>query len=254
VEAIRLMEVVTMGSSIAARRLVLTGLVGLLVAGGAQVASAHRTALSVEILSEQTLVAPDGGSMTFDLSTVCDRTWTIVEASVTVTQPQASGTGSFTPNCGRIPYVVRATVPATGGTFQTGSAEATAVLVVQQGPTKRAQDSATVRVRPDVSVVLADQAVLEGDGAVRIDVTVTCPMSAVGQGGGVRIYDGRIVGTGTFGPTPCDTLPHTVSVRVASSEGSFQVGTAEATAFASVTEGGDVFGGSDFRTIQIVAA
>jgi len=243
-----------MGSSVAARRLVLTGLVGLLVAGGAQVASAHRTALSVEILSEQTLVAPDGGSMTFDLSTVCDRTWTIVEASVSVTQPQASGTGSFTPNCGRIPYVVRATVPATSGTFQTGTAEATAVLVVQQGPTKRAQDSATVRVRPDVSVVLADQAVLEGDGAVRIDVTVTCPMSAVGQGGGVRIYDGRIVGTGTFGPTPCDTLPHTVSVRVASSEGSFQVGSAEALASASITEGGDVISGSDLKTIQIVQA
>jgi hypothetical protein len=243
-----------MGSSVAARRLAVAGLVGLLMAVGAQAVSAHRTALSVEILSEQASLAPDGRSMTFDLSTVCDRTWTIVEASVTVTQPQASGTGSFTPNCGRIPYGVRATVPATSGTFQTGPAEATAVLVVQQGPTKRAQDSASLRVRPDVSVVLADQAVLEGDGAVRIDVTVTCPMSAVGQGGDVRIYDGRIVGTGTFGPTRCDTLPHTVSVRVASSEGPFRVGTAEAVASASVTEGGDVFGGSDFRTIQIVLA
>ncbi len=252
VEAVRLMEVVAMGSSIATRRLVVTGVVGLLVAGGAQGASAHRTALSVEILSEQASLGPDGRTMTFDLSTVCDRTWTIVEASVSVTQPQASGTGSFTPNCGRIPYVVRATVPATSGTFQTGPAEATAVLVVQQGPTKRAQDSATLRVRPDVSVVLADQAVLEPDGAVRIDVTVTCPMSAVGQGGQVRIYDGQVVGAGTFGPTPCDTLPHTVSVRVASSEGSFQVGSAEAEAFASVTEGGDVFPGGDLRTIQII--
>jgi hypothetical protein len=34
----------------------------------------------------------------------------------------------------------------------------------------------------------------------------------------------------------------------------FRVGSAEALASASVTEGGDVFGGSDFRTIQIVAA
>jgi hypothetical protein len=253
-EAVRLAEVVAMGSSVLVRRLVLIGVVGLLVAGGAQAASAHRTPLSVEIVSDQASLAPDGGSMTFDLETVCDRTWTIVEASVTVTQPQASGTGSFTPNCGRIPYLVLATVPATTGTFQTGPAEATAVLVVQQGPTKRSQDSATLRVRPNVSVVLADQAVLEGDWAVRIDVTVTCPRSAVGQGGYVQIYDGRIVGTGTFGPTPCDTLPHTVSVRVASSEGSFQVGTAEAVASASVTEGGDVSGGSDFRTIQIVLA
>ncbi|HEV8696523.1 MAG TPA: hypothetical protein VGQ89_02440 [Candidatus Limnocylindrales bacterium] len=253
-EAVQVAEVFVMGSSVAARRLVVAGVVGLLMAGGAQAVSAHRTALSIEIISEQASLAPDGRSMTFDLETVCDRTWTIVEASATVTQPQASGTGSFTPNCGRIPYVVRVTVPATSGTFQTGPAAATAVLVVQQGPTKRAQDTATLRVRPDVSVVLADQAVLQDDGAVRIDVTVTCPMSGVGQGGYVQIYDGRIVGTGTFGPIPCDTLPHTVSVQVASSEGPFQVGTAEAVASASVTEGGDVFGGSDFRTIQIVLA
>ncbi|MGH2555444.1 MAG: hypothetical protein ACRDHO_06990 [Actinomycetota bacterium] len=243
-----------MGSSIATRPLVLTGLVGLLVAGGAQVASAHRTPLSVEIVSEQASLAPDGRSMTFYLSTTCDPGWTIVEASVTATQPQASGTGSFTPFCGRIPYNVLATVPAASGTFQTGPAAVTAVLVVQQGKTKRAQDSATLRVRPDVSVVLADQAVLEGDGAVRIDVTVTCPMSAEGQGGYVRIYDGVVAGTGTFGATPCDTLPHTVSVRVASSEGPFHVGSAEALASASITEGGDFFPGSDLRTIQIVAA
>jgi hypothetical protein len=253
-EAVRVAEVVAMGGSVVLRRLVVAGLVGLLVASGAQAASAHRTALSVEILSEQASLAPDGSSMTFDISTVCDRTWTIVEATASATQPQASGTGSFTPNCGRIPYVVRVAVPATSGPFQTGPADLTVRLVVQQGPTKRAQDSGTLRVRPDVSVVLADQAVLEGDGAVRIDVTVTCPMSAVGQGGDVRIYDGRVVGTGTFGPTPCDTLPHTVSVRVASSEGSFQAGSAEALASASITEGGDFFTGSDLRTIQIVLA
>jgi hypothetical protein len=250
-----LMGVVAMGSSLAARRLVISSLIGLLlVAGGAQAAAAHRTALSVEILSEQALVAPDGGSMTFDLSTVCDRTWTIVQASVSVTQPQAAGTGAFTPTCGRIPYVVRVTVPATSGRFQTGSADATAVLVVRQGSTKQAQDSGVLRVRPEVSVRLAEHAVLEGDGAVRIDVTVTCPLSAVGQGGSVRIYDGVVVGTGTFGTTPCDTLAHTVSVRVASSQGPLRVGSAEALASASVTEGGEVFSGDDLRTIQIVQA
>lgn len=236
------------------RRLTLAGLVGLLVAGGAQGASAHRTALSVEIVSEQASLAPDGSSMTFYISTVCDRTWTIVEASASATQPQGSGTGSFTPTCGRIPYNVQVTVPATSGTFQTGPADVTARLVVQQGPTKRAQDSATLRVRPDVSVLLADHGVLEGDGAVRIDVTVTCPRSAVGQGGYVQIYDGQVAGTGTFGPTPCDTLPHTVSVRVASSEGSFRIGSAQALASASITEGGDVFSGGDFITIQITQA
>jgi hypothetical protein len=76
----------------------------------------------------------------------------------------------------------------------------------------------------------------------------------VGQGGYVQIYDGQVAGTGTFGPTPCDTLPHTVSVRVASSEGSFRIGSAQALASASITEGGDVFSGGDFITIQITQA
>jgi len=245
--------VVAVGSStVRIRSLVLVGLVGLLVTGGAQAASAHRTPLSVQIISDQSSLAPDGRSMTFYLETVCDRTWTIVEASVSATQPQAFGKGSFTPTCGRIPYNVQVRVPVTSGTFQTGSADVTAVLVVQQGPTKRAQDSATLRVRPEVSVLMADPAVLQADGAVRIDVTVTCPMSAVGQGVFVQIYDGVVAGSGTSGPPPCDALPHTVSVRVASSEGPFRVGTATALADATVTEGGDYFSGSDFRDIQIV--
>jgi len=41
---------------------------------------------------------------------------------------------------------------------------------------------------------------------------------------------------------------------VASSEGSFRVGSAEALASASITEGGDVFSGAELRTIQIVQA
>ena len=236
------------------RPVVLAGLVGLLVAGGTQTAGAHRTTLSVEILSEQATVSPDGRSLSFDIETRCDRKWTIVEARVGATQPQASGTGSFTPACNRLPTVVGVTVPVTSGVFQTGSANVTATLAVGQGPGKRAQDSASVRARPSVSVILADRATLQGDGAVRIDVTVRCPMSAVGQGGEVRIYDGHVAGTATFGPTPCDTLPHTFSVRVASTQGPFAVGSAEATAFASVVEGGDVFPSSDLRTIQIVQA
>ena len=63
-----------------------------------------------------------------------------------------------------------------------------------------------------------------------------------------------MAGRGAFGPTPCDGLPHTVSVRVETSQGLFQVGSAEAEAFAAVEEGGDIFPGSDLRTVQIVQA
>jgi hypothetical protein len=236
-----------------ASRIVLVGLVALLVGGLTQVAEAHRTTLSVEIIDEQSSLAPDGRSMSFYLETVCDRQWTIVEARVSVTQANASGSGSFTPTCGRIPYNVSVTVPVTQGIFQTGATQATAVLVVGQGPNKRDEDSGTLRARPSVSVILANQAQLQGDGSLLIDVTVTCPPTAVGQGGYVTIYDGVIVGNGTFGPTPCDAVPHTVSVRVASEDGSFQVGSAQANASASVEEGGDFSSGGDFfRDIQIV--
>lgn len=232
-------------------RIALVGLVALMVVGP-PAAQAHRTALSLEIISDQSSITPDGRSMTFNLTTRCDRKWTIVEATVRVTQAGAVGEGSFTPSCNRLTNVVVVTVPVVSGTFHTGPAEATAVLAVGQGPNKRAEDSGSLRVRPSVSGLLADRAVLEGDGALRIDVTVTCPMSAAGRGGDVRIYDGRIVGTGTFGPTPCDAQPHTVSVRVSSSEGSFRVGSAEAAAIASIEEQGDVFSSFDLRTIQIV--
>lgn len=160
---------------------------------------------------------------------------------MSVSQPHAFGEGSFTPSCNRLPNGVTVTVPAVSGAFQTGPAEAHVVLVVGQGPNKRAEDSAALRVRPSVSLTLADHAILQGDSSVLIDVTVTCPMSAVGRGGQVRVYDGRIVGTGTFGPTPCDALPHTVTARVASTDGSFLVGSAEASAWASIEEGGDLF-------------
>ena len=235
------------------RQLPLVGLVGLLVVGLAPAAIAHRTTLVVKVLSDQASIAPDGRSMSFHITTRCDRGWTIVEARVSAVQPQASGEGSFTPDCNRIDNVVGVTVPALEGTFQTGEAEVSALLVVQQGKTKRAEDSAVLRVRPTVGVQLADQAVLESrGGAARIDVSVTCPMTSNGQGGQVTIYQGGVAGRGFFGPTPCDGVPHTLSLRVEPSGGSFQVGNAEADAFASIEEGGDIFPGHDLRTVQII--
>ena len=237
------------------RQLALAGLVGLLVAIAAPPAEAHRTGLSVEVVSVQATLAPDGRSITFDIETRCDRKATVVEARASVSQPQASGEGSFTPNCNRLPSGVRVTVPALNGTFQTGDAQVSVVLSVRQGSTKEARDSALLRVRPSVAVRLADQAVLEDGGqAVRIDVTVTCPMTSTARGGQVAIYQGQVVGTGAFGPTPCDGVARTFSVRVATSQTSFQAGSAEAEAFTAVEEGGDFFPGGDFRTVQIVPA
>ena len=234
------------------RPLRVTVVVCLLMVGGAQAAEAHRSELAVEIVSEQGTLSPDGRSMTFDIATTCDRKWTVVTAQVSVVQAQGSGEASFTPRCARLTYGLRVTVPALDGSFKTGDAQVSAVLVVLQGKTKEARDSGSLRARPSMSVVLADRAVLDGGGeAVQIDVTVTCPPTSVGRGGEIRVYDGRVVGTGPFAPTPCDGLPHTTSARVATSEGVFQVGSAEAFAVGAIEEGGDIFSGVDLRTIQI---
>jgi hypothetical protein len=237
------------------RRVAFAGLVGLLVVvAGALPAEGHRTTVTVEILSVQALLAPDGRSMTFDIETRCDRKATIVEARVTATQAQASGEGPFTPSCVQIPNVVRVTVPVQTGTFETGPAQVSVRLSVRQGSTKSASDSASVRVRPSVGIQVADQAVLEpGGGAVRLDVTVTCPRTSTAQGGQVTVFQDPAGGTGFFGPTPCDGVSRTMNVRVPAARGSYRLGSADIEAFTSVEEGGDLFPSSDVRTIQIVA-
>ena len=236
------------------RKVAFAALVALLAAGAARPAEGHRTELTVEIPSVEASLAPDGRSMSFNIEVRCDRNWTIVDASVTASQPQASGEGTFTPRCNRLPAVVGVTVPATAGTFQTGPAEVSARLAVQQGKTKSASDSASVRVRPSVGVRVADRAVLEDGGrAVRIDVTVTCPMTSTAQGGRVGVFQYPADGTATFGPTPCDGMPHTQSVTVPAAHGLFQLGSAHANAYTEVEEGGDLFPGSEFREVQIVS-
>ncbi len=234
------------------RHVVLAGLLGLLMAGVGQAANAHPNELALEVLPDQASLAPDGQSMSFHITTRCDRKATVLDARVSAAQPQASGEATFAPSCTRLPQVVRVTVPSVSGTFQTGQANVSAVLQVREGRTKVVQDSAVLRVRPSVSVLLADDAVREGGGeAVLIDVTVTCPVAADGRGGLVTIYQAPVVGTGSVAPTTCDGFPHIVSARVATSAGSFQAGSAEASASVSVEEGGDLFPGFDLRTVQI---
>ena len=234
------------------RHSVVAVLLGILVVGGARAAQANPNELSLEVVRDQATVAPDGRSITFGLTIQCDRRATVLEARISAVQPQASGEGTFTPICNRIPTFVQVTVPSTGGSFQTGAVQVGASLVVRSGRTKQAQDSALLRARPSVSVLLADRAVVEGAGeAVRIDVTLTCPVAGNGQGGLVQIYQDQVIGSGAIAPTVCDGIPHKQSVRVATSGRPFQPGPAQAAASATVEEGGDLFPGGDFRNIQI---
>jgi hypothetical protein len=233
------------------RSLVVALGIGLLGASGAPAEARQSPGPIVDIQSAATLT-PDGQSITVQLLASCPERWTVVEAVVAVSQPQASGQASFPLTCiGSLrPFSV--TVPSGGGTFQLGNAQASASVLIERGRTERAQDAGIVDVQPGVFVELADTARLEsGGGAVLIDVTSACPVGANGQQSFVGVSQSPAYGNGTYF-TVCDGRHHTVTVRVQASQGAYRVGSAQAQTFANVEHGGNGFSGFDESAVQIV--
>jgi len=145
-----------------------------------------------------------------------------------------------------------------GAPFTLGDAQGTAAVIVKRGKTQQAQDSELLLVQPNVVVALANTALLrDGGEAVLIDVTVACPVGAIGLASsdvsvGQDQMGGLAAGVASYVPT-CDGQPHTVSIRVTATAGRlFQTGSALATTFAAVEAGGNEFLGVDQKTIQIV--
>ncbi|MGH3103703.1 MAG: hypothetical protein ACRDN6_06370 [Gaiellaceae bacterium] len=226
-------------------------MIGLLGAGGAPAEARQSPGPIVDIQSAAGL-APDGQSITVQLLASCPERWTVVEAVVAVSQPQASGQASFPLTCiGSLrPFTV--IVPSAGGTFELGEAQANASVLIKRGRTERAQDAEVVDVQPTVFVDLADTARLEsGGGAVLIDVTTACPVGANGQQSFVNVSQGQTSGNGSYLPM-CDGRRHTFTVRVQASQGVFQAGNAQALTFANIEHGGNGFSGVDESPIQIV--
>ncbi len=238
------------------RAFALLGVVGLLLAGGALTAQASPptpTRLDVQLHSAAGL-APDGQSVGISLLARCPERWTVVEGSVTVSQPQASGEASFPLTCTGLYQSFPVAVRSTGAPFRLGEAQATAFVLVKRGRIEQAQDSEVVRVEPTAFVDIADTAILEGGGeAVLIDVTTACPVGANGQQSYVNVSQGQASGNGFYTPE-CDGQRHTFNVRVQASQGQFQPGNAQALTFAFVEVGSDSFAGVDDGQIQIVAS
>jgi hypothetical protein len=231
------------------RVVLLAGLV-LLLGAPAAVAAAPGTAATVDLQSAAGL-APDGKSMTVQVAASCAEGWTVVEAVVTVSQPQASGRGSFPLACIGSVRVFTAVVPAATGTFQLGDAQATASVTVRRGKTERAQDADIVSLQPTVAVELADTARLEsGGGAVSITVTAACPVGANGQQSYVNVSQGQTIGSGTYVPV-CDGSTHAFEVLVRAARGTYQTGGAGALTFANVEHAGTGFSGVD-EQLEIV--
>lgn len=235
------------------RAVALAALVGLLLAGGTRPAEARPIPPGPTVdLASAAGLAPDGSALEFHVLASCPDRWTVVEASVTVTQGQASGEASFPLTCTGAHMPFRVTVRSSGAPFQLGEAQATASVVIKRGRTQQAQDSETVRVVPTVVVDLADTAMLQGGGpAVSIEVTTACHAGATGGQSYVTITQSPVSGTGVFVPT-CDGQPHTFEVTVQASQGLFQAGTAQGSAFVTAQVGGDLFFGEDNHPVEIV--
>jgi hypothetical protein len=237
----------------AIRAVTLAAVIALLGAAGTPAEAGRPREPFLDIHSAGRL-APDGQSVTVDLLWSCPLRWTVVEAVVVVSQPQASGQASVPLTCIDQVMPVRVTVQSSAGTFQLGDAQVNASVLIRRGHTQRVEDAEVVDLQPSVFVDLADTARLEsGGGAVVIDVTVACPVGANGQPSSyVNVSQGQASGAGNYVPV-CDGTPHTLSVTVPAVRGVYQPGAAQALTFADVEHRGcNCFSGFDEGAVQIV--
>jgi len=228
--------------------------IALLGAGAVAPAEARPSPGPIVDIQSAGGLAPDGGSIVVQLLASCPERWTVVEAVVAVSQPQASGQASFPLTCIGSLRMVTVVVRAAAGTFELGEALATASLTIARGRTERTQDSQVVQVQPTVFVDLADTARLESGGAaVVMEITVACPVGATGQQSYVNVSQGQTTsGNGAYVPI-CDGQQHTFTVRVEVVRGAYQAGNAQALTFANVEHAGFGVSGVDESPVQIVS-
>jgi hypothetical protein len=116
----------------------------LVMLAAPQLDAAPRPKASVEI-ADTAALAPDSQSVTIDITASCARGWQVLEAFITISQPQTSGTAGIPISCtGRV-QTFAVTVPSLDAAFQPGDAQASAfVLIERRGRTQQAQDSETI--------------------------------------------------------------------------------------------------------------
>jgi hypothetical protein len=218
----------------------------LLAAVAALPVSARPPAPPAVDVQEVAGVAPDGRSVTVQLLASCAERSRVVEAVVTVAQPGATASASFSLTCiGPFLRPVTVVVPVSAGTFSVGSAEIGATLAVERGKVQRAADTATATVEPRVHVELDESAALGAGGAsVTIGVTVACPVGTTGVPSRVGVFQAQAGGTGGYLPV-CDGSAHRFTVVVAATQGTYTAGIAQALTFADIVWDGRSFSGVD---------
>jgi hypothetical protein len=206
----------------------------------AHAASAPPDPPTVELGSAATL-APDGRSVAIQVIASCGSGQTVLEATVTISQPQASGIGSFPLTCVGSLQSFLVTAKSFGAAFEPGEARASAVVLVgRSGRNEEALDNDVVPVQPSVFVDLAPRARLRAGGAaVTVRVAVACPQGARPAESFVNVGQPQAAGQATFFPI-CDGLTHTLRVRVPTS-GQFAVGSANGAVVGAAEFEGDTF-------------
>jgi hypothetical protein len=133
-----------------------TALLGVLVVAAALLGPAitapagadPKPKVTVDIAATATL-AEGGQAVVVEVTASCHQQWQVLEALVTVSQPQASGQGFFPLTCTGRAQTFSVTVRSFGGAFEPGQAQASAfVLIERRSGTQQAQDSALLQITP----------------------------------------------------------------------------------------------------------
>jgi hypothetical protein len=197
---------------------------------------------------------PSGEYANIDVTVTCTLGWTWSQGWIYIFQPDdPGGSGMFSGVCTGTPQVSHSRV-VNGNRINLGSADAQAfVRIAKNGTQVTGSSSRTITVQPSVVVRIANQGQLTGSagGGVAIALSVACPIGAAGQASTVSVTQGAATGQASFTPT-CDRFAHTVVASIAASQGTFQTGSASASAVASVGFSGGSFSGSDSRTVTIL--
>jgi hypothetical protein len=244
----------TFGSRGVRNLIVVAGVAILFLAGRALPAEARPIEPSATVsLGSVAGLDPDGRSVSINLMASCPDRWAVLEARITMSQPQASGAGSFPLTCTGGLQLFTVTVLSLGAPFQLGDAQADAFVRIERGRTLTAQDSAAVRVVPNAFVDLADVAQLDGGGeAVLVEVTVACPVGTDSAAIDVSVDQGQALGHASQGVT-CDGVRHAATISVRASQGLFQLGNAQGSALVNIEEAGDhIIAGEDTHQIEII--
>jgi hypothetical protein len=125
--------------------------VGLAVLGPVITAPAGadpKPKVTVEVAATA-ILAQGGQAVVVEVTASCHGQWQVLEALVTVSQPQASGQGGFPLTCTGRDQTFGVTVQSFGAAFEPGAAQASAfVLIERRGQTQQAQDSAVLQILP----------------------------------------------------------------------------------------------------------